>query len=105
MGYFITREGLSANHCQAMTIDQTQILVAFGYISALLCTVCLNPTACQRISQSTKGRGLSQLFGAADTFLNHLQTVEATLEDDGGSSTSFTARFSSVLETVKQQSA
>ena len=91
---------LDANTIQALTIDQTQILVAFGYISALLCTLCLNPTAYKRISQSINGEGLSQLFGAADTFLNHLQTVEAALEE-GGSSAGFTARFTTVLDTVK----
>ncbi|KIX91977.1 uncharacterized protein Z520_12304 [Fonsecaea multimorphosa CBS 102226] len=87
---------------EALTIDQTQILVAFGYISALLCTLCLDPTARERISQSLKGKGLSPLFAAADTFLDHLQTVEAALGEEGGSSTGFTERFAAVLETVKQ---
>jgi hypothetical protein len=84
-------------------MDQTQILVAFGYISALLCTLCLNPTAYRRVSEYIKGEGLSQLFGAADTFLQHLQTVEAALEDGEGSSVGFTARFTTVLEAVKKQ--
>ncbi|EXJ75647.1 uncharacterized protein A1O5_00154 [Cladophialophora psammophila CBS 110553] len=88
---------------EAMTIDQTQILVAFGYISALLCTLCLNPTASHRIAQSTNGKGLSPLFGAADTFLDHLQTVEAALGKEDCSPTGFTERFTTVLETVKQQ--
>ncbi|OAL26022.1 hypothetical protein AYO20_10291 [Fonsecaea nubica] len=88
---------------EALTIDQTRILVAFGYISALLCTLCLNPTACKRISQSIKGKGLSALFAAADTFLDHLQTVEAALGEEGSSSTGFTERFRVVLETVKQR--
>ncbi|OCT54797.1 hypothetical protein CLCR_03217 [Cladophialophora carrionii] len=84
-------------------MDQTQILVAFGYISALLCTLCLHPAACRRISKHIKGEGLSQLFGAADTFLQHLQTVEAALEEGEGSSVGFTARFTTVLEAVKKQ--
>ncbi|EXJ63044.1 hypothetical protein A1O7_03489 [Cladophialophora yegresii CBS 114405] len=88
---------------EALTMDQTQILVAFGYISALLCTLCLNRAARRRISKHIKGEGLSQLFGAADTFLQHLQTVEAALEDGEGSSVGFTARFTTVLETVKKQ--
>ncbi|KIW26755.1 uncharacterized protein PV07_06563 [Cladophialophora immunda] len=87
---------------EALTIDQTQILVAFGYISALLCTLCLNPIACRQISESIKGKGLSLLFAAADTFLHHLQTVEAALGEEGGSSTGFTERFTAVLGTVKQ---
>ncbi|KIX10352.1 uncharacterized protein Z518_01434 [Rhinocladiella mackenziei CBS 650.93] len=88
---------------EALTIDQTQILVAFGYISALLCTLCLNLRACQRISQSINGEGLSQLFEAADIFVDHLQTVETALGDDGGPSSGFTARFSAVLATIKLQ--
>lgn len=83
-------------------MDQTQILVAFGYISALLCTLCLNPSARERISEQIRGKGLSQLFGAADTFLDHLHTVEEALGEEGGSSTGFTARFTAVLESVKQ---
>ena len=77
--------------------------MAFGYISALLCTLCLNSHARKRISEYIKGEGLSQLFGAADTFLVHLQTVEEALGEEGGSSSGFTARFTAVLDTVKQQ--
>ncbi|KAJ9611953.1 hypothetical protein H2200_003548 [Cladophialophora chaetospira] len=88
---------------EALTMDQTQILVAFGYISALLCTLCMNHVARKRISKHIKGDGLTQLFIAADTFLQHLRTVEAALGDEEGSSTAFTARFTAVLETVKQQ--
>ncbi|OAP56719.1 hypothetical protein AYL99_08831 [Fonsecaea erecta] len=87
---------------KAMTIDQTQILVAFGYISALLCTLCLNPMACEWISRSIKGKGLSPLLVAADTFLHHLRTVEMALGEEGSSSSGFTGRFTAVLETVKQ---
>ena len=83
-----------------MTIDQTQILVAFGYISALLCTLCLDLDASKHIAQHIKGEGLSQLFAAADTFLEHMKTIEAGLENDG-----FTARFTGLLEIVKRQAA
>ena len=81
-------------------MDQTQIMVAFGYLSALLCTLCLNPVARERITKSIKGEGLSQLFVAADTFLQHLRTVEAAFSEEG-SSTAFTARFTTVFEAVK----
>lgn len=84
-------------------MDQTQILVAFGYISALLCTLCMNPDARRRISKYIKGEGLTQLFVAADTFLRHLKTVEEDIGDEEVSSTSFSARFTTVLETVKEQ--
>jgi hypothetical protein len=87
-----------------MTMQQTHVLVAFGYISALLCTLCLNLQARERISKSIKGEGLTELFGQADTFLNHLQTVEAVFEDEGGSASGFTARFTAVLESVKTES-
>ena len=88
-----------------MTIDQTQILVAFGYISALLCTLCLSPLARDRISRNIKGDGLSQLLEAATTFLDHLQTVEEALESDGASPSGFTTRFRVVLDAVKQRAA
>jgi len=88
---------------EALTIEQTQILVAFGYTSALLCTLCLNQRCYDQISTSIKGEGLSLLFGAADTFLAHLQTVEASLAEDGASSPGFTTRFTAVLDTVRRQ--
>ncbi|EHY57515.1 hypothetical protein HRR83_002992 [Exophiala dermatitidis] len=86
---------------EAMTMQQTHVLVAFGYIAALLCTLCLNTKARQRISQTITGKGLSELFTQADTFLQHLQTVEAALAKDGGSPSGFTNRFTMVLETIK----
>ncbi|EXJ80261.1 hypothetical protein A1O1_08403 [Capronia coronata CBS 617.96] len=99
--------GMFNNHVdqasEAMTMQQTHVLVAFGYISALLCTLCLNAQARKQISESIKGEGLAELFGQADTFLNHLQTVEAALGDEGGSASGFTARFTAVLESVKQE--
>ncbi|KAK4945118.1 hypothetical protein LTR10_015544 [Elasticomyces elasticus] len=88
---------------EALTIDQGPILVAFGYISALLCTLCLNTGAWKHISDHIRGKGLSQLFNAADTFLDHLRTVEEALGNDGGSASGFTARFSAVLDALKQQ--
>ncbi|KIV85561.1 hypothetical protein, variant [Exophiala sideris] len=88
---------------EALTIDQGPILVAFGYISALLCTLCLNTGACKHISDHIRGKGLSQLFNAADTFLDHLRTVEEALGNDGGSASGFTARFSAVLDALKQR--
>jgi hypothetical protein len=45
------------------------------------------------------------LFDAADVFLDHLRTVEEALGDGGGSPTGFTARFTVVLDTVKQGAA
>jgi hypothetical protein len=78
-------------------------LVAFGYISALLCTLCLNPVARKRISDSIRGEGLSQLFGAAGTFLDHLQTVEKALGDEGGASSGFTGRFTMVLDALREE--
>ncbi|EXJ86463.1 hypothetical protein A1O3_03414 [Capronia epimyces CBS 606.96] len=88
---------------EAMTMPQTHVLVAFGYISALLCTLCLNAHARKRISDSIVGEGLAELFGQAATFLNHLQTVEAALADNGGSASGFTARFTAVLESVERE--
>ncbi|KAK7902968.1 hypothetical protein LTR67_002614 [Exophiala xenobiotica] len=88
---------------EALTIDQTQILVAFGYISALLCTLCLNADARKRISDTIRGEGLSQLFEATGIFLDHLQTVEKALGDEGGASSGFTGRFTMVLDALREE--
>ncbi|KAK6373811.1 hypothetical protein LTS17_007780 [Exophiala oligosperma] len=89
---------------EALTIDQTQILVAFGYISALLCTLCLNADARRRISDNIRGDGLSRLFEAAGIFLQHLRTVEEALGGAEGAASGFTARFTTVLDTLRQDS-
>ncbi|KIW10278.1 hypothetical protein PV08_11240 [Exophiala spinifera] len=87
---------------EALTIDQTQVLVAFGYISALLCTLCLNVDARRQISESIRGEELSKLFEAAGIFLQHLRTVEEALGGAEGASSGFTARFTMVLDSLTQ---
>jgi hypothetical protein len=88
---------------QADTLDQTQVLIPLGYISMLLCTLCLNQRACGQIAQSTKGAGLEQLFSAVETFLIPLRQVEMDLAANGGSPTGSFDRFMAIYQAVKQK--
>jgi len=71
-------------------------LVAFGYLSMLLCTVCLEKPAREYARGKLPGGSLTQLKGAAQMFVAHLQTVEA-LSADSESTKAFTTHFGTVL--------
>jgi hypothetical protein len=86
-------------------MDQTQVLIPLGYISMLLCTLCLNPQANVLIAHSTKGPGLEQLFSAVETFLIPLRQVEMDLAANGGSPSGSFERFMAIYETVRQKAA
>ncbi|KAK5061479.1 hypothetical protein LTR84_008023 [Exophiala bonariae] len=90
---------------EADTMDQTQVLIPLGYISMLLCTLCLNPQANELIAHSTKGPGLEQLFLAVETFLTPLRQVEMDLAANGGSPSGSFERFMVIYEAVRQKAA
>lgn len=83
-----------------MTQEQSQVLVAFGYLSMLLCTLSLEPSIRQQITRLLKQKSFDDLCKAAETFFSHLRTLEAISEDDSSLST-FTARFSAILDTIR----
>jgi hypothetical protein len=86
-----------------LTIDQTQLLVPFGFISMLLCTLCLSPQAYARVGQRLRGHGLDELLLTVETFLNHLKFIETGTNGDEASSIEFYDRFKTVFEAVKQK--
>lgn len=89
---------------QAVTLDQTQVLVAFGYLSMLLCTLCLDASIRDHVAANIKGHQLDELFAASETFMSHIRAVE-TIPEEGGSASTFTSRFSTILETVRLEEA
>ncbi|KEF61640.1 uncharacterized protein A1O9_03208 [Exophiala aquamarina CBS 119918] len=88
---------------EADSLDQAQVLIPLGYISMLLCTLCLNQRACELIAQSSKGAGLEQLFSAVETFLIPLRQVEMDLAVDGESRSGSFDRFMAIYQAVKQK--
>lgn len=71
----------------------------------LLCVLCLNQRAKEKIVQSTRGEGFNELFVAVETFLESWKQVEAEAEDSDGSSSRFLKKLTDIYETVKRQAA
>lgn len=83
-----------------MTSEQSQVLVAFGYLSMLLCTMSLDPKIQMQVTELLKDKSFEELCAAAETFFSHLRTLE-NISDDDASMSAFTARFSTILATIR----
>ena len=81
---------------QATTIAQSEVLVAFGYMSMLLCTLCLEDSIYRHVAQSVHGKDVTLLCVEAEEFLDKLETVASLNPDDPATST-FNERFRSIL--------
>ena len=77
----------------ATTADSIQLLIPFGYVSLLLCTLCLDDSVRAQVAMILKEEGLKQLVMRAGTFLDQMKTVDA----DG-----FVERFMTSIEAMKQ---
>lgn len=86
-----------------MTKEQSQVSVAFGYLSMLLCTLSLDHMIRAQVTRLLENKSFEQLCVAAEKFFSHLRTLEHISDDDASMST-FTARFSTILETVRASS-
>ena len=82
-----------------MTVAQSQVLVPFGYLSMLLCALCLDDSARRIISQQVVGQGLKQLCEKAEMFFRHLQTVEII----SGDKPTMSQRFETILREIQHE--
>jgi hypothetical protein len=81
---------------KATTLAQSEVLVAFGYMSMLLCTLCLDNDIYDYVAKRIEGRAATALCAEAEGFLDKLQKL-ASLNPDDTTTSTFNARFKSIL--------
>jgi hypothetical protein len=91
---------------QAASVEQTNSLVAFGYLSVLLCNVCMDRQIRNHVRTLLKGGTLATLLVFVQEFLDHFrraEVLESNREDDGQKMQSgFVDRFEGVLDALRQ---
>lgn len=97
------------------TVEQGSALVMVGYLSLLICNLCLDEQLWQSVSDQLTQTGeysISDIVASAKTLLIHLRTVEdATVDTEMGGANSqekatasldnFTMRFGEILSAVR----
>ncbi|KAK2797748.1 hypothetical protein FQN50_009077 [Emmonsiellopsis sp. PD_5] len=95
----------SADILQADSVVQTHSNVAFGYLSVLLSTVCLDDEPRTHVKKSLHSRNLNRLLTAVEEFLHYHRKVEKELQDTNGeyeSVAGFTSRLQGIVDRIKQ---
>lgn len=96
--------------CGATTAEQSQMLVSFGYLSLLICNLCLNEGLWVKTSRLLGQYSMSDVVASAKELLIHLQTLDmAQVETDisgiieGGDMPvdGITQRFGRILAAVR----
>ena len=91
---------------QASSVEQTVSLVAFGYLSVLLCNVCLDRQIRNRVRGLLRGGTLQTLLLFVQEFLDHFQRAEELdskhRDDEKTMRSGFVSRFEGVLDTLRQ---
>ncbi|KLJ13355.1 hypothetical protein EMPG_11693 [Blastomyces silverae] len=91
---------------EADSVVQTHSNVAFGYLSVLLSTVCLNDEARLHLRNSLHGRSIDRVLATVEEFLHYHRKVEKELQAGGGgeheSVSGFTCRLQSIVDRIKQ---
>lgn len=92
----------------AMTAEKVQLQVAFGWLSLLICNLCLEDSIWAETQQflQQSNLALSDVVASAKELLIHLQTVEmgsrqATEDESTIALDGFTLRFGAILAAVK----
>ncbi|KAF3406620.1 hypothetical protein DPV78_000769 [Talaromyces pinophilus] len=84
---------------EADSVVQTHSNVAFGYLSILLCTVCLDPEAYTVIKGAMKGTGLTKVLATVEEFLHYHRKVDEELQQSQ-SVKEFTGRLQRILNQI-----
>src|SRR5438046_2467471 len=99
-----------SNHCawnelltslQASSLEQSHALVTFGYLSMLICTLCLDDDIRSKVRRGMKGRSLYPLILTVEEFLHHFRTVEQVMVEDEASN-NFTERFGQIVNQLRE---
>jgi hypothetical protein len=78
--------------------------VAFGYLSVLICYLCIDETTKGRVSMRLQGRTLKQLLDSVEEFMHYHTQVDGAVPHDGlGIETkgNFLYRLRSVIHDLK----
>ncbi|KAK2799072.1 hypothetical protein FQN51_007179 [Onygenales sp. PD_10] len=97
--------GALADIFQADSVVQTHSNVAFGYLSVLLSTVCLDDEPRTHVKKSLHSRNLNRLLTAVEEFLHYHRKVEKELQDTNSeyeSVAGFTSRLQGIVDRIKQ---
>ncbi|KAF3479581.1 uncharacterized protein GIQ15_06557 [Arthroderma uncinatum] len=97
-------DGLEAI-AEADSVVQTHSNVAFGYLSVLLCTACLDDDARSYLRTKLQARTFERLLGTVEEFLHYHRKVEDELHDargDGEDAMSgFTSRLQGIVDRIR----
>lgn len=83
---------------------QTHTNVAFGYLSVLLSTLCLNDEARTHLRNSFPEKNLDKLLATVDEFLCHYRKVEKELynsDNQDDPMAEFTSRLQGIVTRIK----
>ncbi|KAK2859898.1 hypothetical protein FQN49_004597 [Arthroderma sp. PD_2] len=97
-------DGLEAI-AEADSVVQTHSNVAFGYLSVLLCTACLDDDARSYLRTTLQARTFERLLGTVEEFLHYHRKVEDELHDARGDGedamTGFTSRLQGIVDRIR----
>ncbi|EED18428.1 hypothetical protein TSTA_121680 [Talaromyces stipitatus ATCC 10500] len=85
---------------EADSVVQTHSNVAFGYLSILLCTLCLEREAYATLKSAMKGTGLARLLATVEEFLHYHRKVDEELQQSQ-SVKEFTVRLQRILNQIR----
>ncbi|KAH8702649.1 wings apart-like protein regulation of heterochromatin-domain-containing protein [Talaromyces proteolyticus] len=85
---------------EADSVGQTHSNVAFGYLSILLCTMCLNYDVRVAIKSSLNGTGLNRLLATVEEFLHYHRKVDEELSQSQALG-EFTLRLERILNQIR----
>lgn len=83
---------------------QTHTNVAFGYLSVLLSTLCLDDEARSHLRRSLPGKNLDRLLATVDEFLRHYRKVEEELHNPQPQEdpmAEFTSRLQGIVNRIR----
>ncbi|KAM5458472.1 hypothetical protein MaudCBS49596_000386 [Microsporum audouinii] len=90
---------------EADSVVQTHSNVAFGYLSVLLCTACLDDGARSYLRSTLQARIFERLLGTVEEFLHYHRKVEDELHDASGDEedamTGFTSRLQGIVDRIR----
>ncbi|KAI1908209.1 hypothetical protein LOZ61_005678 [Ophidiomyces ophidiicola] len=90
---------------EADSVVQTHSNVAFGYLSVLLSTLCLEDDVRNQVRSQMRGNNIGRLLSIVDEFLHYYRKVDEeldgpVLEEDTVSD--FTARLQSIVDRIRE---
>lgn len=85
----------------ASTLEQTHALIAFGYLSMLICALCLDDGIRHSVRTGMRSKSLHPLVVTVEEFLNHFRTLEQAMIEEEASN-NFTERFDGILRALRE---